>query len=119
MELNETSRQIWLINAVRVKLLQQFKSTFKTTVDSDQIMNYLLVFTDTTLAAKSLLLTINDQDIVPSTSAGQVLPTLLTAIHYQTVGHSVSIKAVVTAQLMSHIFKANFMANLKEKQAKF
>lgn len=85
-------------------------------VGFDQIKNYLFVFTDTTLAAKSLLLTINHQDIVSSTFAGQVLSTLFTAIHYQTIGHSVSIKAVVTTQLMSHIFKANFMANLKEKQ---
>lgn len=93
-----------------------FKNTFQRLVEFYQIINYLLVFTDTTLAAESLLLPINDQDVVSSTFAGQVLPTLLTAIHYQTIGHPVSIKAVVTAQLMSHIFKANFMADLKEKQ---
>ena len=49
---------------LRVKLLQQFKNTLK------PVVNYLLVFTDTTLAAKPLLLTINNQDIVPSSFAG-------------------------------------------------
>lgn len=78
-------------------------------------MNYLFVFADTTLAAESLLLTINHQDTVPGTFAGQVLSTLFTAIHYQTIGHSVSIKAVVTAQLMSYIINTDFMANLEEK----
>ena len=75
------------------------------------MVNYLLVFTDTTLAAKPLLLTINDQDIVPSSFAGQVLATLLTAVHYKAISHPVSVKAMVTAQLMSHVFKANFMVN--------
>lgn len=81
------------------------------------MVNYLLVFTDTTLAAKPLLLTINDQDIVPSSFAGQAA-TLLTAVHYKAISHPVSVKAMVTAQLMSHVFKANFMANLKETTSK-
>ena len=99
---------------LRVKLLQQFKNTLK------PVVNYLLVFTDTTLAAKPLLLTINNQNIVSSSFAGQVLAALLTAVHYKAISHPVSVKAMVTAQLMSHVFKANFMANLKEKQqAKF
>ena len=95
---------------LRVKLLQQFKNTLK------PVVNYLLVFTDTTLAAKPLLLTINNQNIVSSSFAGQVLATLLTAVHYKAISHPVSVKAMVTAQLMSHVFKANFMANLKEKE---
>lgn len=40
---------------------------------------------------------------------------MFTAIHDQAIGHPISIEAVITAQLMSHVFKANFMANLKEK----
>lgn len=99
-------------------MIRAIYNTFRRMAGFDQIMNYLFVFTDTTLAAKSFLLTINHQDVVSSTFAGQVLSTLFTAIHYQTIGHSVSIKAVITAELMSHIFKANFMANLKEKQKK-
>lgn len=84
----------------------------------DQNMNYLFVFTDTTLTAKSFLLTIDHQDVIPSTFTGQILPTLLTAVHDEPVGHPVPIKAVVTAQLMSHIFKANFMSNLQEIKKK-
>lgn len=77
---------------------------------------HLLVLAGAALAAEALLLPVEHQDVVRGASAGQVLPALLAAVHGQTVSHSVSIKAVVTAQLMSHIFKANFVANLKEKE---
>lgn len=76
---------------------------------------YLCILADTALAAEPHPLPAGCQDTVPGPSAGQVLPTLLAAIHGQTVGCSVLIEAVVTTQLVCHVANADFMANLREK----
>lgn len=79
---------------------------------------YLFIFANAVLAAEPFRLSVNHKDIVCCTFTRQIFSTMFTTIHYQTICHSVSIEAVITTQLVCHIFKANFMTDLEGKNTK-
>lgn len=77
-----------------------------------QGLKYLFEIPDAVLATEAFLLTINQQEMVGRWSAGQVVTTLLTAVHDQAIGPAVNVETGVAANLMSHGLKANLVSNL-------
>lgn len=73
---------------------------------------FQLKFIEAGWTAEPLPLAVNHENIVSSSFAWQVFTAMLTAIHDQAVCHSVAIEAMIAAQLVCHVFKANFMTNL-------
>lgn len=76
------------------------------------VLKYLFEVPDAVLATEALLLAINQQEVVGRWSAGQVVATLLAAVHDQAIGPAVNVETGVAANLMSHGLKANLVSNL-------
>lgn len=75
-------------------------------------LQYLFVLPDAVLAAEAFLLAIDQQEVVGCRSAGQVVATLLTAVHDQAVGPAVNVETCIAADLMGHSLKANLVPDL-------
>ena len=73
---------------------------------------YLLELPDAGVTAESFLLAIDQQKVVGWCSGGQVVATLLAAVHYQPVGPAVNVETCVAADLVGHSLKANLMPDL-------
>lgn len=93
-----------MIQAGRPKLLHTCSLWFG--------LQYLLEVPDAVVAAEAFLLAIDQQEMVGCCSAGQVVATLLTAVHDQPIGPAVNVETCVAADLMSHSLKANFVPDL-------
>lgn len=87
-----------------------FKKKIQCTVQ--QGLKYLFEVPDAVLATEAFLLAINQQEMVGRRSAGQVVATLLAAVHDQAIGPAVNVETGVAANLMSHGLKANLVSNL-------
>lgn len=55
---------------------------------------------------------INQKEMVGRWSAGQVVSTLLAAVHDQAIGPAINVEAGVAANFVSHGLKANLVPNL-------
>lgn len=77
-----------------------------------QGLKYLLEVPDAVLAAEAFLLAVNQQKMVGRRSAGQVVSTLLAAVHDQAIGPAVNVETGVAANLVSHRLKADLVPNL-------
>lgn len=76
------------------------------------VLKYLFEVPDAVLATEALLLAIDQQEVVGRRSAGQVVATLLAAVHDQAIGPAVDVETGVAADLMSHGLKANLVSDL-------
>ena len=74
--------------------------------------HYLLEVPDAVLAAEAFLLSVDQKEMVGWHPVGQVVATLLTAVHNQPVGPAVNVETRVAADLMGHSLKANLMPDL-------
>lgn len=79
---------------------------------------YLFVIPDAVLAAEAFLLAVDQQEVVGRRPAGQIVATLLAAVHDQPVGFAVHIETRVAADLVGHVLKANLMPNLEDRENK-
>lgn len=84
-------------------------------MQSNQGRKYLFEVPDAVLATETFLLAINQQEMVGRGSAGQVVATLLAAVHDQPVGPAVHVEAGVAADLVGHRLKADLVPNLSRR----
>lgn len=75
-------------------------------------LRYLLEVPDAVVAAEAFLLSVHQQEVVGCRSAGQVVATLLAAVHDQPIGPAVNVETRVAADFMSHSLKANLVPDL-------
>lgn len=73
---------------------------------------YLLEIPNAVLATEAFLLAVHQQEVIGRGSAGQVVTTLLAAVHDQTISHAVPVEACIAADLVGHVLEAHLMSNL-------
>lgn len=76
------------------------------------MVGYLLELPDAVVAAEPFLLAIDKQEVVGWSPVGQVVTTLLAAVHDQPVGPAVNVETRITADLVGHRLKANLVSDL-------
>lgn len=75
-------------------------------------INYLLKIIEASSTTESFVMTIMEKKMASRSFFVTVYPTLITAVHYKSIGLSIFIEATITAKFVDKIFKAHFMSNL-------